>query len=214
MGKQEQMWRMEFQEEFYDLSVTGLKLLNAEGVDNDRFAMLDFHTTLIIHSNTESTLKIKGARNPINFDYSDLGVGGLDEQFKEIFQRAFLTRQFPQDVLERIGSRHVRGMLMYGPPGCGKTAVARSIGKMLNGQEPKVVNGPELKSKYVGQGAQNIKELFVDAEKDLAAYGDEAPLHVIIFDEIDAICKKRGGGNEAGSKADDDIVNQLLTKID
>lgn len=105
---------------------------------------------------------------------------------------------------------------MYGPPGCGKTLMARQIGKMLdpNGPEPKVINGPQLKNKFVGQGAENVRNLFADAEKDLKEHGDEAALHVIILDEIDALCKKRGSGDDAGGRADDDIVNQLLTKID
>lgn len=46
--------------------------------------------------------------------------------------------------------RHVKGVLLYGPPGTGKTLIARQIGKMLNGKEPKIVNGPEVLNKFVG----------------------------------------------------------------
>ena len=52
--------------------------------------------------------------------------------------------------MERLGIRHVKGVLLFGPPGTGKTLIARQIGKMLNGKEPKIVNGPEVLNKFVG----------------------------------------------------------------
>lgn len=76
-----------------------------------------------------------------------------------------------------------------------------------------MVNGPEVLNKYVGQSEENIRALFKDAEADQQKNGDSSQLHIIIFDEIDAICKQRGttGGNTG---VNDSIVNQLLTKID
>lgn len=59
-----------------------------------------------------------------------------------------------------MGIRHVKGLLLHGPPGTGKTLMARQIGKMLTAVEPKVVNGPEVLSKYVGQSEENIRKLF------------------------------------------------------
>lgn len=58
-------------------------------------------------------------------------------------------------------------MMLYGPPGTGKTLIARQIGKMLNSAEPKVVNGPEILNKFVGQSEENIRKLFADAEKEV-----------------------------------------------
>jgi ATPases of the AAA+ class len=78
-------------------------------------------------------------------------------------------------------------MLLYGPPGCGKTLIARQIGKALHAVEPKVVNGPEILNKYVGQSEENIRKLFEDAEKEQNEKGDDSSLHIVIFDEIDAI---------------------------
>lgn len=83
------------------------------------------------------------------------------------------------------------GMLLYGPPGTGKTLIARQIGKILDGHEPKVVNGPEVLNKYVGASEENIRKLFEDAEEEYKEKGDASTLHIIIFDEIDAICKVR-----------------------
>eukprot|EP00253_Pinus_taeda_P000561 PITA_00561 len=84
---------------------------------------------------------------------------------------------------------------------------------MLNGKEPKIVNGPEVLSKYVGETEKNVRDLFADAENDQRTHGDQSELHVIIFDEIDAICKTRGSTRD-GTGVHDGIVNQLLTKID
>ncbi|GAA6108818.1 N-ethylmaleimide-sensitive factor b, partial [Tachysurus ichikawai] len=109
--------------------------------------------------------------------------------------------------------KHVKGILLFGPPGCGKTLMARQIGKMLNAREPKVVNGPEILNKYVGESEANIRKLFADAEDEQKRLGANSGLHIIIFDEIDAICKQRG--SMAGSTGvHDTVVNQLLSKID
>jgi vesicle-fusing ATPase len=105
------------------------------------------------------------------------------------------------------------GILLFGPPGTGKTLMARQIGKMLNAREPKVVNGPEILNKYVGASEENIRKLFADAEKEYKEKGDESGLHIIIFDELDAICKQRGSTNN-GTGVGDSIVNQLLSKMD
>lgn len=67
-----------------------------------------------------------------------------------ILHRAFSSRVFPGEIIEKLGIKHVKGMLLFGPPGTGKTLIARQIGKMLNAKEPKVVNGPEILSKFVG----------------------------------------------------------------
>jgi vesicle-fusing ATPase len=84
-----------------------------------------------------------------DFDFEKLGIGGLDSEFNQIFRRAFSSRIWPAHIIKQMGINHVRGMLLYGPPGCGKTLIARQIGKALNAREPKIVNGPEILNKYV-----------------------------------------------------------------
>ncbi|KAL6141805.1 hypothetical protein ACLB2K_060092 [Fragaria x ananassa] len=143
-----------------------------------------------------------------------LGIGGLNAEFESIFRRAFASRVIPHHVINKLGIKHVKGMLLYGPPGTGKTLVARQIGKILNGKDPKIVNGPEVLDCYVGESEKNVRELFADAEQDQIVHGDESDLHVIIFDEIDAICKKRSGSSRDSSRIHDNIVNTLLTKMD
>ena len=93
--------------------------------------------------------------------------------------------------------------------GTGKTLMAREIGKMLQAREPLIVSGPEILNKYVGQSEEHIRwlvtwhgmcnsylslyrNLFTAAEKEEKERGIRSALHIIIFDEIDAICRTRG----------------------
>ncbi|KAF3491200.1 vesicle-fusing ATPase [Arthroderma uncinatum] len=149
-----------------------------------------------------------------DFKFENMGIGGLDAEFSTIFRRAFASRIFPPGLVEKLGIQHVKGILLYGPPGTGKTLIARQIGKMLNAREPKVINGPEVLNKFVGQSEENIRKLFADAEKEYREKGDESGLHIIIFDELDAVCKQRGSGAGGGTGVGDSVVNQLLSKLD
>ncbi|KAI2666197.1 Vesicle-fusing ATPase [Labeo rohita] len=160
--------------------------------------------------------KTKEARQTIinpDWNFEKMGIGGLDKEFSDIFRRAFASRVFPVDIVEQMGCKHVKGILLFGPPGCGKTLMARQIGKMLNAREPKIVNGPEILNKYVGESEANIRKLFADAEEEQKRLGANSGLHIIIFDELDAICKQRGTG-ASSTGVHDTVVNQLLSKID
>ncbi|XP_048132413.1 vesicle-fusing ATPase-like isoform X2 [Rhodamnia argentea] len=183
--------------------------------------MISNDTYIVFEASYASGIKIVNQREAASsnifrqkeFNLLSLGIGGLSVESTDIFRRAFASRVFPPHVTSKLGIKHVKGMLLYGPPGTGKTLLARQIGKMLNGIEPKIVNGPEVLSKFVGETEKNVRDLFADAEQDQRTHGDESDLHVIIFDEIDAICKSRGSARD-GTVVHDGIVNQLLTKID
>ncbi|ORY49371.1 AAA-domain-containing protein [Rhizoclosmatium globosum] len=168
-------------------------------------------TQINLSKSPDSSIKLKGGSKSHtnvliqpNFKFEDMGIGGLDKEFSHIFRRAFASRIFPPHIVEKLGIQHVKGMILYGPPGTGKTLIARQIGKMLNAKEPKIVNGPEILNKY---------KLFADAEAEYKARGEESSLHIIIFDELDAICKQRGSKND-GTGVGDSVVNQLLSKMD
>ncbi|XP_065671076.1 vesicle-fusing ATPase-like [Hydra vulgaris] len=188
------------------------------------FGLLNMNSLVIFdkaeNSDINLTGKYRGAAtmtttsilNP-DWDFSKMGVGGLDKEFSVIFRRAFVSRVYPSELVEQLGLQHVKGILLYGPPGTGKTLMARQIGKMLNASEPKIVNGPEILNKFVGESEKNIRVLFEDAEADKKKYGVNSPLHMIIFDEIDAICRQRGTATGSTGVADT-VVNQLLSKMD
>lgn len=166
-------------------------------------------------SNLKITSKVMKAKalTKFGFNFNEMGVGGLDTEISNIFRRAFTTRLYPAAYLERYGIHHVKGILLYGPPGTGKTLIARTLANALNVKEFKVVNGPELFDKYVGETEKKIRDLFANAEKDQKDNGDDAGLHVIVFDEIDSLCRARGTVS-SGTGVHDSAVNQLLTKID
>jgi SpoVK/Ycf46/Vps4 family AAA+-type ATPase len=148
-----------------------------------------------------------------NFDLTQMGIGGMGPQFERMFSRVFLPHALSAEARKKRDMTPVRGMILYGPPGTGKTLLARQIAKVINSKEPKIVNGPELLNKYVGESEANVRELFAEAEAEYKAKGDYSDLHVIIFDEIDSLCKKRGS-SQNGTAAADNVVNQLLTKLD
>ncbi|KZF25230.1 putative vesicle fusion factor [Xylona heveae TC161] len=184
--------------------------------------ILTRHTPINFYKDAKTPIRVKPsnrrpAANSIiqpDFKFEDMGIGGLDSEFSTIFRRAFASRIFPPGLVDKLGIQHVKGILLYGPPGTGKTLIARQIGKMLNAREPKVINGPEVLNKYVGQSEENIRKLFADAEKEYKEKGDESGLHIIIFDELDAVCKQRGSGSAGGTGVGDSVVNQLLSKLD
>ncbi|CAG8598288.1 35733_t:CDS:10 [Gigaspora margarita] len=198
----------------------GTEHANYQGPRATTRGILMQQTTIHWLKASDSSIRLKGPSSKVttailqpDFKFEDMGIGGLDIEFSAIFRRAFASRIFPPSLVEKIGIQHVKGILLFGPPGTGKTLMARQIGKMLNAREPKIVSGPEILNKYVGQSEENVRKLFADAEKEYKEKGDDSDLHIIIFDEIDAICKQRGGRSDS-TGVGDSVVNQLLSKMD
>ncbi|EIJ89426.1 vesicle-fusing ATPase [Nematocida parisii] len=187
--------------------VEKIKLPNKEVI-----GVVNNNTKIVIKDHQGITILGMGGELSMNteFDFLEMEIGGLKKEFAEMFRRAFIQRMYKPGFIKDMGISHVKGIMLYGPPGTGKTLIARRMSALLNSAPPKIVNGPEILNKYVGQSEENIRKLFEDAEKDYKQYGDESALHIIIFDEIDAICKSRGSSNGVG----DQVVNQLLSKID
>lgn len=101
-----------------------------------------------------------------------------------------------------IGLSAPAGVLLYGPPGCGKTLVARAVSNESKANFISI-KGPELLNKYVGESEKAVRQLFKRANSS-------APC-VIFFDELDSLCPKRGSENNTSSER---VVNQLLTEMD
>ena len=198
------------------LTLTATKIVNSDDqIESFGSLLLDtcyeFDVSLknlkLISSNKKKNIIKKG------YNFNDMGVGGMHDEINKIFRTAFVSRMHSNDTLKKFGVKHVKGILLYGPPGTGKTLIAKTLAKMLDSEECTVVNGPELFDKYVGETEKKIRELFVKAEKDEKENGENSGLHVIVFDEIDSICRSRGTIS-SGTGVHDSAVNQLLTKID
>lgn len=142
-------------------------------------------------------------------DLIQMGIGGLSKEFDLIFRRIFASRMLSQQMIKEMNINHLRGMLIYGPPGCGKTLLARKLIKLLNCKTCKIVNGPELLNMYVGESESNTRKLFDDAIHD----NDKSNLHIIVCDEFDALCRHRGLISSNNSVVDN-VVNTLLSYID
>ncbi|CAI0387399.1 unnamed protein product [Linum tenue] len=180
----------------YIFTVNQVIMKGQENSGDVERGMISNDTSFIFEAANTSSIKFvnqheAASSNVLRDDFNpqSLGIGGLGEQFAYICRRALLSRFVPLQMFHKLGINHVKGLLLYGPPGTGKTLMANQIGKILNGKEPKVVRGPDIVSEMIGKTEKNIRDLFADAENDQRKHGDQSKHHVIIFDEIDAICK-------------------------
>ena len=106
--------------------------------------------------------KAKAERQSIinpEWDFSKMGIGGLDQEFNAIFRRAFASRVFPPEIMEQLGCKHVKGILLFGPPGTGKTLMARAVANET-GAFFFLINGPEIMSKLAGESESNLRKAF------------------------------------------------------
>ena len=136
------------------------------------------------------------------------GIGGYakvkDRLEKEILQvLAHKDRLGEAESVRAIEALLPRGMIFWGPPGTGKTLFAKAMATSL-GAAVLVVSGPELKSRWVGESEERIRQLFVRARQSAPA--------IIVFDEIDSFASARG--TYTGSGVEHSMVNQLLTEMD
>ena len=129
-------------------------------------------------------------------------VGDAEETKKVLTETVLWPIRYP-DTFTRLGMDPVRGVLLYGPPGCGKTFLIRAL---ANESEANLVSvkGAELMSKWVGESEAGVREVFRRARAAAPA--------ILFFDEIDALAPARGGSLDSG--ASDRVVSQLLTELD
>ena len=147
-----------------------------------------------------------------NFNFK-IKVGGADDVFEQLGD-LLLPHLYPRSFVSQTGMLKPRGVLLSGAPGTGKTLIARTICEMLNVQ-PKIVRGPEIFSRFLGESEEKIRALFADAHRDQETMGDRSKTHVIIFDELDSICKRRTHCDESTrDSVQDNVTTQLLAEID
>jgi transitional endoplasmic reticulum ATPase len=130
-------------------------------------------------------------------------VGGLDRIKNELVQSVEWPLKKPE-VFKRMGIKPPRGILLYGPPGCGKTLLARAVATESEANFI-AVKGPEIFSKWVGESEKAIREVFRKARTAAPA--------IIFFDELDSIIPRRGAGY-SDSGATERVISQLLTEMD
>jgi len=128
-------------------------------------------------------------------------VGGCRKQLAQIREMVELPIRHPM-LFKNIGIKPPRGILMYGPPGSGKTLIARAVANET-GAFFFLINGPEIMSKMAGESEGNLRKAFEEAEKNAPA--------LIFIDEIDAIAPKR---EKAQGEVEKRVVSQLLTLMD
>ena len=131
--------------------------------------------------------------------YEDLG--GLHEEIVKVREMIELPLKHPE-LFERLGIEPPKGILLHGPPGCGKTLLAKAVANE-SGANFIVINGPEIMSKFYGESEENIRKVFDQAEKTSPS--------IIFIDEIDAIAPKR---EEVKGEVEKRVVSQLLTTMD
>ncbi|XP_010271923.1 PREDICTED: calmodulin-interacting protein 111 isoform X2 [Nelumbo nucifera] len=130
-------------------------------------------------------------------------VGGQNEVKKQLMEAVEWPQKY-QDAFKRIGTRPPTGVLMFGPPGCSKTLMARAVASEA-GLNFLAVKGPELFSKWVGESEKAVRSLFAKARANAPS--------IIFFDEIDSLAIIRGQESDRVSVADR-VMSQLLVELD
>ncbi|KAL9337938.1 hypothetical protein Peur_069707 [Populus x canadensis] len=135
--------------------------------------------------------------NEVGYD----DVGGVRKQMAQIRELVELPLRHPQ-LFKSIGVKPPKGILLYGPPGSGKTLIARAVANET-GAFFFLINGPEIMSKLAGESESNLRKAFEEAEKNAPS--------IIFIDEIDSIAPKR---EKTHGEVERRIVSQLLTLMD
>ena len=155
-----------------------------------------------VDESTEVILNYHDAHLPDGaFDITFEDVGGLGKQIKLIRELVQLPLKYP-NVYRHLGINPPRGIILYGPPGAGKTHLARAVANEVDARFY-YINGPDVIGTYTGETEANLRRMFSEASHHAPA--------IIFIDELDAMAPKRG---ETGAHADTRTVTQLLSLMD
>merc|ERR1712134_249661 len=173
--------------------------IDAEVLDSLAVTMEDFRFAM--GKSTPSALRECVVEVPtVTWD----DVGGLENVKRELQELVQYPVEHPEKFL-KFGMMPSRGVLFYGPPGCGKTLLAKAIANECQANFISI-KGPELLTMWFGESEANVREVFDKARQ-------AAPC-VLFFDELDSIAKSRGGSVGDAGGASDRVINQVLTEMD
>ncbi|XP_030836019.1 transitional endoplasmic reticulum ATPase [Strongylocentrotus purpuratus] len=173
--------------------------IDAEVLDSLAVTMDDFRYAL--SKSSPSALRETVVEVP-NVSWED--IGGLESVKRELQELVQYPVEHPDKFL-KFGMTPSRGVLFYGPPGCGKTLLAKAIANECQANFISI-KGPELLTMWFGESEANVRDVFDKARQ-------AAPC-VLFFDELDSIAKSRGGNVGDAGGASDRVINQVLTEMD
>merc|ERR1712124_191600 len=170
------------------------EVLNSMCVTNDHFQTA-------LGTSNPSALRETVVEVP-NVSWED--IGGLEGVKRELQEVVQYPVEHPEKF-EKFGMSPSKGVLFYGPPGCGKTLLAKAIASECQANFISV-KGPELLTMWFGESEANVREIFDKARQS-------APC-VLFFDELDSIATQRGSSQGDAGGAGDRVLNQMLTEMD
>jgi transitional endoplasmic reticulum ATPase len=173
--------------------------IDAEVLNSMAVTMDNFKTAL--GTSNPSALRETVVEVP-NVTWDD--VGGLEGVKRELQETVQYPVEHPEKF-EKFGMSPSKGVLFYGPPGCGKTLLAKAIANECQANFISI-KGPELLTMWFGESEANVREIFDKARQS-------APC-VLFFDELDSIAVQRGASNGDAGGAGDRVLNQMLTEMD
>ncbi|MCD6530729.1 CDC48 family AAA ATPase [Candidatus Bathyarchaeota archaeon] len=152
------------------------------------------------NTRVQVTMEPKEAEGKVpRVTYED--IGGLHEAVQRIREMVELPLRHPE-LFERLGIEPPKGVLLHGPPGCGKTLLAKAVANEAEANFYSI-NGPEIMSKFYGESEERLRDLFKEAQENAPS--------IVFIDEIDAIAPKR---EEVTGEVEKRVVSQLLTLMD
>ena len=182
-------------------------------------SLLNNRLTFVVKSTSPSGAVVVGRNTTVNWDsepateedlegssgevpdvtYED--IGGLNEELEQVREMIELPLRHPE-LFEQLGIEPPKGVLLHGPPGTGKTMIAKAVANEVDAHF-ETVSGPEIMSKYYGESEEQLREIFEEAEEN-------APT-IIFIDEIDSIAPSR---DEVSGEVERRVVAQLLSLMD
>ncbi|MBD3312126.1 CDC48 family AAA ATPase [archaeon] len=175
--------------------------------DKERVSQDDLKKLIVTNNDFKEALKLvrPSAMREVLVEVPSVkwdDIGGLEDTKKQLREMVEWPLEHPHSF-KRLGIKPPKGLLLFGPPGCGKTLLAKAV---ANESEANFISikGPSLFSKWVGESEKAIREIFRKARQ-------VSPC-IVFFDEIDSLAPKRSGGES--SRVYEQVVNQLLTELD